>query len=287
MKEKKGIALISVILGIIILIVLVLITFEIIVITGDYKDRKEQTSLAQGEVDENPVSAGNSTGGEKDDDKGNNDTQKDNSEVKEGIYKWVGKYENEDGVTVSIYRDAVNSLCIDISSLNGNQMRGTSFDTYITEDMEEIVYEDEETEFEGGEVITYKENIKITYTDEGIELEASSDNDESFLNDINGNYVKQDYRFLGWNGVYVNGEITIVLAESYDDFVRINIDGGYLYANYTDKYTDKKITFNKESFGDQEKIIIEKTANGIKVEASTTIEDGILNGIDGEYIKEE
>ena len=56
-------------------------------------------------------------------------------------------------------------------------------------------------------------SVIITYMDDGINVQASSTDEEDLLNSVNGFYNKNDFERSGWDGTYTNGETTIVLSE--------------------------------------------------------------------------
>lgn len=131
--------------------------------------------------------------------------------------------------------------------------------------------------------------VSIEKTDEGIKLTASSSDKDSILNKISGNYVKNEFTSLEWDGAYTKGDVAIILSEC---------DEKLIYANITQKdnnmistkelelttYTDSKITYVGTFFDDEETVTIEKTEEGIKVTASSTDTDSILNKISGTYV---
>ena len=128
------------------------------------------------------------------------------------------------------------------------------------------------------------ENVIITYMDNGIKIEASSTDEEGLLNQINGDYERKEFERAGWDGVYTSGETTIALSEVFEEELMITIEQGYSSLSESiDEYTKQKI--EHDEFGDE--IFIEKTENGITVQASSTEEDDLLNEISGEYVKEQ
>jgi len=201
-----------------------------------------------------------------------------NNTSQEGINKWVGKYENGN-VTVDIWRESVDQLFVSIVKLNEGDsfdISSSSFDITVDTDTNQLTHENEMFE----EI----ENVIITYMDNGIKIEASSTDEEGLLNQINGDYERKEFERAGWDGVYTSGETTIALSEVFEEELMITIEQGYSSLSESiDEYTKQKI--EHDEFGDE--IFIEKTENGITVQASSTEEDDLLNEISGEYVKEQ
>lgn len=270
MRSNRGVTLISVLVIMLAIITAILVTVEVIVIINDIKKEEEKVIISQGEK---------ITDQEKED----NDIEKieeenENRISEETINKWVGKYENEN-VTVDIWRESVDQLFVSIIKLND----GSSFDIssssfYITVDTEttELIHT--------SEMFDETDNVIITYMDNGIKLDASSTGEESLLNEIDGEYERKNFEKSGWDGVYINGETTVILSEVFEEELMISIEQGYSsFSNSIDEYTKQKI--EHDDFGDE--IFIEKTNKGIRVQAASTEEDDLLNRINGEYVKQD
>ena len=202
---------------------------------------------------------------------GNDNNQKEKTNDFEEIVdlsSWAGSYSN--GVTsIELYQSAKDGISINVItdySYTGYDIEANSND--------KIVYEDE---YFGEDI-----SIVIEKKSTGIKINASSSNDESPLNSITGEYEKEQFETLGWNGVYEKDQTLIFLNEITDNYLRISVNGKtFSYSTIADDYDDKNIIYS-ESFPN-ENIEIEKTEDGIKVTASAE-ENEELNDIDGIYI---
>lgn len=260
MKENKGLALISVIVIVLAAITAILVAVEAVVIVKDINEEKVTISENTGKVEDNDFAL------------------EDDEFVTEDIFnKWVGVYENEN-TTINIWRDNIDQLAVRITQMGvgeGTKISIGWFSITIEEDTDILTHE--------GEIFGETNSAVITYMDNGINIEASSSDVEDVLNKINGDYLRKEFESSGWDGVYTKGGTTIILSEVFEEELMITIEKGYSsFSESIDEYTKQKI--DHEEFG--EEIFIEKTENGIKVQASSTDEDGLLNEISGEYVKE-
>jgi len=260
MREQKGISLISAVVIAVIIFAIIVAVVVIGVTTGD-ENNEEKYNVEQGK--ENNIQS----------------IQKPENNISEkGINKWVGKYENEN-TTINIWREDIDQLFVDISSFSEEEfsIKSSSFNVTIDTDTNKIIHEGDMYDGTNNSVI-------ITYMDDGINVQASSTDEEDLLNSVNGFYNKNDFERSGWDGTYTNGETTIVLSEIYEEELRINIIQEYSsFSESIDEYTSQSI--EHDQFG--EEILIEKTEKGITVQASSRDEDDLLNKINGEYVKED
>jgi len=136
----------------------------------------------------------------------------------------------------------------------------------------------------------YEEDIRIEKTADGINITASTTNTNSKINDINGSYTKKNVVTKNWTGYYKNDKLEVIIDES-DGANAILIvegekDGTFIsYISSYDNYTEQKIYDKDTSFGKTKEITIEKTADGIKLTASSTEPDDLDNQISGIYSK--
>lgn len=260
MREKRGVALVSIIVIILAIITAILVTVEVIVIINDKNKEEDKIDLKQGQNDKEIQSQG------------------DNNISQEGIDKWVGKYENEN-TTINIWREDIDQLFVDISRFSEEDfsITSSSFNVTVDTDTNEIIHEGEMYDGANNSVI-------ITYSEEGINVEASSTDEEDLLNSVNGFYSKNEFERSGWDGAYTNGETTIILSEIYEEELNMTILQEYSsFSRSIDEYTNQTIEYDE--FG--EEIFIEKTENGITVQASSTEEDDLLNKMSGDYVRQD
>lgn len=141
-------------------------------------------------------------------------------------------------------------------------------------------------EFNSDKNLIYKsddEKVKVEKTSSGIEITSSSEEKNSVLNKINGNYVRVDYNNRYWSDTYEsNGTIITIDQYSSENLYITIIKDDDTFIEHSSNFTSKKIEINNiEDI--KESIIIEKFDNGIKVSASSEDSLSILNTISGEY----
>lgn len=264
MREKRGITLISVIVIMLAIITAILVTVEVIAIINDINKEENKANVGKKESINNIES-----------EEENETIQDDNIE---GINKWVGKYENEN-TTINIWREDIDQLFVDISRFSEEDfsINSSSFNVTVDTDTNEITHDGEMYDGSSNSVI-------ITYSEDGINVEASSTDEEDLLNSVNGFYSKNEFERSGWDGAYTNGETTIILSEIYEEELNITILQEYSsFSRSIDEYTNQTIEYDE--FG--EEIFIEKTENGITVQASSTEKEDLLNIISGEYVRQD
>ena len=190
MREKRGITLISVIVIMLAIITAILVTVEVIAIINDINKEENKANVGKKESINNIES-----------EEENETIQDDNIE---GINKWVGKYENEN-TTINIWREDIDQLFVDISRFSEEDfsINSSSFNVTVDTDTNEITHDGEMYDGSSNSVI-------ITYSEDGINVEASSTDEEDLLNSVNGFYSKNEFERSGWDGAYTNGETTII-----------------------------------------------------------------------------
>lgn len=198
------------------------------------------------------------------------------------IKEWIGIYENEENTGIMISRIGIDKLeilvyCDDENLVNNYSWFFADVDTDTNKiKVRNKKYDDEEY------------NAVITYTDNGINIEPSSTNELDLLNSVKGFYGKKKFERLGWDGVYTNEKITIIISEVDEEDVHINIlrefsDNRTFYA---DKCSKKMIEYYDTEY--EEEILIEKAENGITVQASSEADEySLLNKISGEYVRQD
>ena len=192
---------------------------------------------------------------------------------------WNGKYTGEFG-EITLYRTSdkkLEMLLVVTGEGEGMSAQTLSYTFDLNSDNKLV-----NTSDAFGET----KSITIERNDAGIAVQASSTEKTSMLNKITGSYTKETYTSMQWNGVYTSGDVAITLAEVEGDRVRITINKDFsTYGQEVKNITEDTLIYEDESFGDTEKITIKKSTDGITVEASTTKENGILNGINATYKK--
>lgn len=261
MRGKKGVILVSTVAIVFSITTIILILAEIAIIMNDINKKtiNNENNIIINETVEN---------------------QQEESVSQTGINKWIGKYENED-TTIEITREDEDQLNVSIikTSMGENiNVSNKSFSVTANDDTNRITHQDD--------IFNEKYSVTITYTDDGIAIKASSNLEDSILNDINGSYKRKQFTSSGWNGLYENGTTKICISEVDKNEISMSITQGYsIYVIKFSDYTKQKIEYNDTSFGEEENIKITKTTQGIKVNANTTEEDALLNKISGEYVK--
>ena len=186
---------------------------------------------------------------------------------------WNGTYKNGD-IKLDLYRSDLDKLTLSISKINGMAVQMSSYDfTLASTDVltEESDFFDDITKW------------NIVRTETGVKLNVSSTDSESWLNDASGDYNKVFTEDFGWDGVYQNGDTTIILAQNGTSvYISINKDYSSI-GKSCDECSASQIRCEEEFFGEIEKIIIEKNGTGIKVNAMSNESDSILNSINGVY----
>lgn len=127
------------------------------------------------------------------------------------------------------------------------------------------------------------------------EMNKKDSNSKDNNDDKPTNYVDDGYQYDDddivhanaevWNGTYVNGNTKIMIYKVADKMVTVGIIGNsytYIDINIDD---EEKIIYNDDFLGASSSLIIEKTANGIKVTASSSDANSVLNNINGTYTK--
>ena len=200
------------------------------------------------------------------------------------LEKWVGKYvDEEDKDTITIYANSKSTVSFIISVTDGEMTGYTNLTGTIDESGNKIVYEENEEDEDGKE---YKHELELSLENEAITIKGSSTDPNSVYNKMNGTYKKTEDKDSIFSGVYKNDDYEIILAYNFDKEMIISIDD--YWERYTKDFDDKEIKYDSEFFDDKEKLIIEKTADGIKItEASSTSKDKdeVLNKIKGIELK--
>ena len=204
-----------------------------------------------------------------------------NNPISEDLNIWNGTY-TKGKIEIKLCRTGLDTIDIDITkdySDDSDSEFGSRTEGYsITLDSaEKLFYEDDFDE---------KITITISLNNGGIELKASSVDAESLLNEVDGHYAKVEFPSAGWDGVYTNGDWLIVLAEVNSGELYINISSGLqFYLAYFNNYSNEKISFENELFGDTDSISIVRTETGIEMQSSSSGEDSLLNKISGSYAR--
>lgn len=201
-------------------------------------------------------------------------------EVKyDDLSSWVGSYTNlKNGTTLYLSQSELGQLYVEF---NGDSFASIYVDT---NSLEEFSYDD----------VEFDEHITLDVKRNGntLTVSASSELEDSFFNQVTGEYVLNEFTKAGFDGVYKKDNITITLNELEEKrlaFVATGIaDGTYFYNSYDfEDYDSSLVNYENTYFGADEVIKITKTNDGIKVEASSSAEGNILNLISGEYKRSE
>lgn len=120
--------------------------------------------------------------------------------------------------------------------------------------------------------------------------------------DIKENNTETDMNLNSWIGTYENGETTIKMYRYGTNDINVEIINNTLRNEYfggnsdNDQFSEKIVLkaiseeklYSRDEWLDTTDIIeIEKISNGIKIKASSTDEDSLLNYCDGEYQSKE
>jgi len=141
--------------------------------------------------------------------------------------------------------------------------------------------------------IALNSNLKLVYDEkENIELEKTTNGfkftapEKSSLNEFTGDYEWHEFSKLNWDGIYTNGNYTIVLAEIEDKRLNITITSKLeAWDAEITQFTSNEITYNESLLGASQSLKIVKSANGIEVESSSDNKDSVLNKITGTFEK--
>lgn len=114
----------------------------------------------------------------------------------------------------------------------------------------------------------------------------NANNNEIKENENKDNSEKVDGN--SWIGTYTNGEYTITIYIGLYDELNIDINTENSNVGFSvEDFTNEKIEFNDSFFGEETNVTIEKVNNSVKVTASSSDEDSILNSASGDYPKNE
>lgn|GEM_PF-5764118 len=201
---------------------------------------------------------------------------------------WNGTYKN-DRVVIQLYRTAYAQAGIVIEQIGiRTELPGIYFRIGSTEKLS----------YRGKTLFHGKVSITIHKTEEGIQIKASSGNAESIFNEINGDYVKESFSALGWDGVYEREGNYIVLAEIHEGIMQMRTyftlsSNGFPHIYNGDgpvmDYSETEISYNNLKFGDAtseaNSMSIIKMTDGIQVEILSTNSDSAVDTLSGNYIK--
>ena len=191
------------------------------------------------------------------------------------LNSWNGTYEDSSGFKIMITRTAEDKYEIAIM----NKSKSESFDASIKN--KRIEYHS--TFFDTtDDVIINRNSDKISIT-------SNSSDETSLLNKVNNKtFQKKSFKKNGWDGVYVNGEETIVIAETEKDNMRLTVNtvNGLSGIIIDDDYDSNKIDYEGSRVFDEFKIKITKTSKGIMIENSECSDEGdIFNSISKKEFK--
>lgn len=128
-----------------------------------------------------------------------------------------------------------------------------------------------------------KEKIELEKTANGFKFTAP---ESSSLTEFTGDYEWHEFSKLSWDGIYTNGNYTIVLAEIEEQRLNITITSKLeSWDAEITQFTSNEITYNESLLGASQSLKIVKSANGIEVESSSDNKDSVLNKITGIFEK--
>lgn len=280
MKENKGSS--SIILLIVSIIILICAAVFFMYANGmfDKKGEPKQSNNNLSQTNNNKRNVENDYDYDYDEDDNEDEDEDDYDFEEEEEYvsneimgPWFGKYVDSNGNQILIYRGSRSRLNVDI--------------TAESEDGFSSSYEVGGVEVDSTEKITYESSdfeektiLELELNDNNLIVKASSNEEGSLLNSIDGTYEKEEVQTSGWNGIYANDDHEIILSEDYRDNIIVMIDS--FWQRFADDFDENKIEYEEEFFDDTEIFKIEKTENGIKItESSSTAEDDILNEVNG------
>lgn len=142
-----------------------------------------------------------------------------------------------------------------------------------------------------GESFGELDSIKFERIQNGVKLTAVSTDSESVLNKCNGEYTLKKFTKSNWDGIYKNGDKSIIISEINKNELYITMNTAQTY-NYEIalggsklNYSETEINYERK-IADTEKLKITKTADGIKVVSSSTKSKDLLNSMSGTYYKQ-
>ena len=276
-KDKSGLSSSILLIVIATLILLIAIIFFVYV-NNKVKNNNSQNAQVSNPV-ENQTNLANSDSESSSKNEIDNEDEDDDLEENDNInyddlIKWVGTYNNEN---VSIKMSLISDNLLRVSFSDSENFSNKSI--LCSAEDNKLKYDDSFMDSSSKAEITYND-------DDTISVKASSDDEEDVLNNVNGDYTKEELEEKGWTGIYKDEETTIAISEVLEDEITIEFSkDNNVYSTYLDEYTEDELLCNKESFGETEHFLIEKTDDGITIEANSTEEDSILNEISGEYPK--
>lgn len=206
----------------------------------------------------------------------NND---ENVSIKEE-FEWNGTYINDEYIIrISKISEENVEIIIDKKDKNGDSEESYGIDMNLKSNTQ--------IEFKN-ELFGESEEFNIQKTQKGIKVKAESTYEDSILNECSGEYLKEEFEELGWDGIYKKGDITIVLSEIASDCICMTAEKNFsVERKYCDNYNRNQITYEGYPFGNnKEDIVITKIEKGIKISARSEYKESLINELSGEYDKQ-
>lgn len=180
---------------------------------------------------------------------------------------WNGVY-TKGNYTITLVRTAISKIEITMTKYNNG----------VTVDSRQI-----ELNSDSKLVYDTKENIEIEKTQHGFKFNAS---ENSSFSEFTGDYEWQAFSKLNWDGIYSNGNYTIVLAQIDEQKLNVTINSKLEAWNAeVTSFTSNEITYNESLVGTSQNLKIVKTVEGIQIESTSENKDSILNKINGTFEK--
>lgn len=272
MKRESGkISMIAIICICLILAIVVSVSIYFISAKNGKEDSKNTA--------EKTSQTGKNETKKEDKEKEDSDSKK-NDNKKKKDYKdidlWNGTYTNENGIEISIYRSSEDMLTVDFNKNENEMLTTKGFDVeYDSKNPNTIEY---------GELTFDEYNVKITKNGDKLEVTSTSNDDKDILKNASGTYNKNEFENNGWDGVYVNDEYAIILAQYDKDKIYATFRAEFSFIGEAiEDFDSKKISYKEDSTN----IEIEKTDKGISVVSSSSDKKSLLNEIsDLEFEKE-
>lgn len=180
---------------------------------------------------------------------------------------WNGIY-TKGNYTITLIRTAPTQIEITMTKYNNG----------MTVDSKQI-----ELKSDSKLIYDAKQSIELEKTVNGFRFTAP---ESSSLSEFTGDYEWHEFSKLNWDGVYTNGNYTIVLAEMEEQRLNITISSKLeAWDAEITSFSSNEITYNQSLLGVSQSLKIVKSANGIELESSSDNKDSVLNKINGTFKK--
>ena len=192
-----------------------------------------------------------------------------------GPNSWNGTYKSGK-VEIQIYRVNLDTLGVFIAENKGT-INSTSYFLHVKLNKNnELNYVNE--------FGLNTESMNIKKLKNGIEIKSASTEQDHLLKRISGIYTRENFKSLGWNGIYRNENYTIALSEVGKNKIVINTtEGERFITEYSSYSSSESLEFLLNESVSDVKITVTKSSAGIEI--VTNDSDPSQKKLNGKYKK--